>query len=175
MSAMHPVPFRYACRLVQVLYDLPPTTSVVGTETDFTFLCRHRGRRSRNRCQIVVVEILKTHRADHHKLPYAVVGICLLGPVRSATGYPIDAVGKQFTKLSDAEIWRCAVGVEVAYQRQVDHRFHNRRLSAGISDLHDIAHELLYIKELRNWHDLLCLSVDQYRGENAVVGMYIVE
>src|SRR5580692_439570 len=42
MAAMHPIPFSQACGLVHMLDDTSPSTSVVGAETDFTFLSRHR-------------------------------------------------------------------------------------------------------------------------------------
>src|SRR5580698_861718 len=43
MAAMHPIPFSQARCLVQVFHNLSPTTPVVCTESDFSFLGCHGG------------------------------------------------------------------------------------------------------------------------------------
>src|ERR1700722_1028256 len=43
MSAMHPIPFGQRRSLVQVFHNLSPTTPVVCTESDFSFLGCHGG------------------------------------------------------------------------------------------------------------------------------------
>src|SRR5215831_1441458 len=103
MPAMRPIPFGQARRLVEVLHDPPPAAAVIGTEVDFTFLCRHWGARVGNQCQVVVVGVLEGHWADHHKLPYAVIGVGPLRPVGPAAGYAIAAVCELLAELPDTK------------------------------------------------------------------------
>jgi hypothetical protein len=123
----------------------------------------------RNRRQVVVRKVLETHRADHHELPCALVSIGLLGPIRSTTSNPIDAIRKQFTKLGDAEILRCFIRIEVAYERYLDQRFDQSWPSARITDFYDVADELLHIKELwtrgSSWN--VCHNIGGYGMSSA--------
>src|SRR5579872_2995797 len=116
MPATRPIPFGQAGGLVEVLHDPPPAAPVIGTEVDFTFLCRHRGTRARDQGQVIVVGVLEGHWADHHQPPYAVVGIGPLRPVGPAAPYPVDTVCDQLADLSDTKIWRRIIRIEVACQ-----------------------------------------------------------